>query len=627
MKIKHKLIAAFLGVVLIPIITIIFINQSAMDQAITRDYQEKGKGDLQNLMHVAFPKLVGSTVNYINFMAMDANMVKAAYYANGLNSPKDLMELLTRYQTDLGLSFIELTDEKGKITFSTVDGRVGLKLAEDEAAKAGEELKEAEFTVYPYFGKYVISTAVNVVRKGKLIGMLHGGYVLDEALLKDVTNAAEIMLIDLDGTVVTSTGTQPSTLDFLQESDENGFGFHKEQTGAVPYTYSSHSLVIFDGQHDHEVGTLVLAQNAQAMADNIAAARNKILFVGVLFIAIACGIGFFVTKTIVDPLERVKNMIRDIAEGEGDLTQRIEISANDEIGELATWFNRFVDNLQSMVRDIGNIAKPLASSAEEMANIAVNTGDTINYQQSSVTTVATAMNEMVATVQETSNSAQLASNSTEDADHQVGKGREVVATTISSIEELAGGVERSAEVIQKVNQDTESVATVLDVIKGVAEQTNLLALNAAIEAARAGEQGRGFAVVADEVRTLAQRTQKSTEEIQAIIERLQRGVSEAVSAMGQSKDRANHSVDQAQLANEAFSEISSAVASVTDMVTQIASAAEQQTAVAEDINEDVNKISQAADQTSEGASQTTHCSEQLSEYAAKLQATVKQFKV
>ncbi len=598
-----------------------------MDQAITRDYQEKGKGDLQNLMHVTFPNLVGSTVNYLNFMAMDANMVKAAYYANGLNTPKDLMEMLTRYQADLGLAFIELTDKEGKITYSTVEGRAGNMLDTAEIARANDQMREAEFTVYPYFGKYVISTAVTVVRKGKVIGLLHGGYVLDEALLEDVTNGAELMLIDVDGTVVTSTGSQPSTLEFLNETDEDGFGFHKEQTNDVPYTYSSHTLVIFDGQHEHEVGTLVLAQNAQEMADNIAAARNIIIIVGVLFIAIACGIGFFVTKTIVDPLERVKNMIRDIAEGEGDLTQRIKASANDEIGELATWFNRFVDNLQSMVRDIGNIAKPLASSAEEMANIATNTGESINFQQSSVTTVATAMNEMVATVQETANSAQLASDSADVADHQVGTGREVVAATIKSIETLASGVEKSGQVILTVNHDTESVATVLDVIKGIAEQTNLLALNAAIEAARAGEQGRGFSVVADEVRTLAQRTQESTAEIQTIIERLQSGVADAVSAMGQGKEQANHSVEQAQVANEAFTEISNAVASVTDMVSQIASAAEEQTAVAEGINEDVTKISQAADQTADGATQTTHCSEQLSEYAAKLQATVKQFKV
>ncbi len=641
MKIKHKLIAAFLAVVLIPIIAIIFVNQSAMDEAITHDYQVKGQSDLENFTHFALPKLADATVNYINFMALDSNIIKASYYANTLNTADDIKTALAKFQQQLGLSFIEITDESGKVTFSSIESRAGTRLSNALISNAESDTKQVEFVIDPGFNQYTITTAATILRKGKSIGLIHGGYVLDEGLLNEVTDGKEVMLLDEKGKNITSTGTVASTLEFTRQafndtvsacrSDVNNeackepeFGFYRSHVNGIPYIFSSRPVSLSSGVPQ---ASIVMAQNAQEMEDKLSAARNTIIFIGFLFISIACAVGFFVTKTIVDPLERVKNMIRDIAEGEGDLTQRIKTSANDEIGELATWFNRFVDNLQNMVRDIGNIAKPLASSAEEMANIAANTGENIGFQQSSVSTVAAAMNEMVATVQETANSALHVSDSTGDADRQVGKGREVVTTTITSIEALASGVERSAEVIQKVNHDTASMATVLDVIKGVAEQTNLLALNAAIEAARAGEQGRGFAVVADEVRTLAQRTQESTAEIQAIIEHLQRGVADAVSAMEQGKDQATRSVEQAQVANEAFTEISNAVASVADMVSQIASAAEQQTAVAEGINEDVTKISQAANQTAEGATQTTCCSEQLSDYATKLQSTVNRFKV
>jgi len=268
----------------------------------------------------------------------------------------------------------------------------------------------------------------------------------------------------------------------------------------------------------------------------------------------------------------------------------------------------------------------LATASEEMSAITQQTSNNVNQQFSEIDQVATAINEMTATVQEVARNATSAAQAALRANEHSTQGKRVVEATMESISDLSNELQNVANVINTLSKNSEDIGTVIDVIKGIAEQTNLLALNAAIEAARAGEQGRGFAVVADEVRTLASRTQKSTGEIETMIEQLQKAAQQAVQAVNTSRDKSQQSVDHAASAGDSLSTITQSVTEINDMNTLIASAAEEQSAVTEDINKNIVTIRVAAEQTTQGAEQTTVSSEELSKLAAELQELVVQFK-
>ncbi|WP_455203429.1 methyl-accepting chemotaxis protein [Kaarinaea lacus] len=330
---------------------------------------------------------------------------------------------------------------------------------------------------------------------------------------------------------------------------------------------------------------------------------------------------------IIKPVETITERIKDIAEGEGDLTKKLDASKRNEIGELAHWFNTFTDKIQLVVQEVVSATKSVNEAVVQMTKVTADTNNAMQRQQIQTEQVATAMNEMSATVAEVSKNAATASEEVKNSSAQANTGKQVVTQTIDSISNVATEVERAAEVIQVLEQDSENIGKVLDVIRNIAEQTNLLALNAAIEAARAGEQGRGFAVVADEVRTLASRTQESTQEIQTMIERLQTGAQEAVNVMDVGRSQVEASVDQAMNAGAALDSITTAVGTIADMSMQIASAAEQQSVVAEQINENVVVINESAQQTSQSTQLAASCSTELSGQVAKLQQLVSRFQV
>jgi methyl-accepting chemotaxis protein len=330
---------------------------------------------------------------------------------------------------------------------------------------------------------------------------------------------------------------------------------------------------------------------------------------------------------IVKPLNETSTLINGLAQGGGDLTVTLPVKSDDEIGQLSKAVNNFVNSLKSMIESIASEVNNLITSSSDLRDFSSEQSMRSETQRNETTQVATAIEEMTATVQEVARNASSAANAAGEADEAAGKGKDVVSGTVSSINSLASEVENAADVIDKLRQDSENIGTVLDVIKGIAEQTNLLALNAAIEAARAGEQGRGFAVVADEVRTLASRTQESTQEIQEMIERLQSRSSDAVNVMEQGRQRAEKTVNQAALAGESLDSITAAVASINEMNTLIAAAAEEQSAVSEEINKNVVNINDLADDSVNGAQKTTSESEALAALAQRLQDLVSQFRV
>ena len=311
----------------------------------------------------------------------------------------------------------------------------------------------------------------------------------------------------------------------------------------------------------------------------------------------------------------------------GDMTARFKVQSRDELGELGQVFNETVAKIRELIERVGQTVGEVERQATRVETVSGESNQTVSEQRGQIEQVATAMNEMSATAQEVATSAEAAVGSAQSVNDETVSGRSLVEAQVAGIGRLAAEIEQSVEVINQLASDSKAISQVLDVIKGVAEQTNLLALNAAIEAARAGEQGRGFAVVADEVRSLARRTQRSTEEIEQMIGRLQGGVGAAVKTMHSSHSMAEDTVSQSAQVQQALENILGAVGLIVDQNQQIAAAAEEQTAVAHDIDRNIVAINEAGQRTAEGAGHTEQASRELSELVGRLQQLIGAFRV
>ncbi|MBV4505697.1 methyl-accepting chemotaxis protein [Pseudomonas sp. BW13M1] len=330
---------------------------------------------------------------------------------------------------------------------------------------------------------------------------------------------------------------------------------------------------------------------------------------------------------IARPLKQMVSMLDDIAQGEGDLTRRLQSDRADELGAIATGFNTFLAKLQAMISQVVSSVQKVSDSSEHTADIAIRTNQGVHKQMAEIDQVATAVHEMTATAQDVARNATQAAQAASEADRAANQGLDIVRDTSHSISELATEIGRAVTVVQDLARDSENINAILVTIRAIAEQTNLLALNAAIEAARAGEQGRGFAVVADEVRNLAQKTQQATQEIQQMIQQLQLGTREVVKVMEDSQGKTDISVQQASRAAESLASITQAVSVINDMNTQIASAAEEQSAVAEDINRNVINIGQVAGEVAGGADESSQASAELTKLAEQQRRLINQFRV
>nr|WP_256930736.1 methyl-accepting chemotaxis protein [Pseudomonas sp. ABC1] len=376
-----------------------------------------------------------------------------------------------------------------------------------------------------------------------------------------------------------------------------------------------------------------LSSQYQASAQTLYDAAEKrfmtLLYslVGALLVALV--VVFCMARTTISGIVRGVWAVERAAEelAEGNLQARVRYDGGDEIGLIAKAFNEMAMRFQNTVQELAAAVEQLAAAATQTATVSAQTGSGIARQQLETDQVATAMHEMSATVQDVAGNAASAAHAASEADQQAISGRAVVAQTVSAIESLAEEVDRASQVIHELEQDSVNISSVVDVIRSIAEQTNLLALNAAIEAARAGEQGRGFAVVADEVRTLASRTQQSTSEIQSMIEKLQAGAANAVSVMDSSRSKAQVGKEQVSTAGHMLDQITASVTTINDMNAMIASAAEEQSAVAEEINRNVTNVSQIAEETSEASRQNVQTSKELSQLAGNLQRLVKMFRL
>ncbi len=363
-------------------------------------------------------------------------------------------------------------------------------------------------------------------------------------------------------------------------------------------------------------------QTIAASKDDLALSVTLLV---VVFILTAIVIVLFINTQVVRPTVKIQNLLAKIADG--DLSQMMEIQTRDEFGRIATSVNQVQKNLGDVVRRLVSVADQVNGSSEEVSRITESNLQALSSQREEMEMVATAMNQMTMTIHEVAKNATETSQQAKDADHLAGQGNQKVSEVIGAISQLSVEIQGLAGEVQALEADSTEIGSVVDVIHNIAEQTNLLALNAAIEAARAGEQGRGFAVVADEVRTLADKTRKSTQDIQAMIERLQLGTRKAASAMQQGTENVESTVVLAEEAGTALGQITQGINIISGANIQIASAAEEQGAVAEEINRNIVSVNNLSIQVHESGTATSDSTRKLAELSNEMVELSAHFKL
>ncbi|WP_319783282.1 methyl-accepting chemotaxis protein [Oceanisphaera sp. IT1-181] len=478
----------------------------------------------------------------------------------------------------------------------------------------------------------VVTLAEPVRPYGQVSGVIAGDIGISQ-LIKDV-NAIKLpakgyaMMLSNDGTII-AYKDESMILQSATRIDDNITVANQNnwlQSGHLHKVLfkDEHKLVYSQAVSGTDWQLLMVLDQAALEAPLTPMLLQQLGIAALVVIAAAVLISLLV-QWLLAPLLRVSQALEQIASGRGDLTRRIDIQSQDEVGMLATNFNRFVASQAELIGQIRSQAEYLGSNAEQASVRANQTVTELGRQQEEVTMVATAVTEMASATQEIANNAEQTATAAQQSSNSTAHGKQQVNKTRDSIQSLSREMIQAAEVIQRLDLHARDISSVLSTIQGIADQTNLLALNAAIEAARAGEQGRGFAVVADEVRVLSQRTHASTEEIQETITNLQKATKEAVKLMETSRNLAELSVEDAEAAADALTEITTAVSLISDMASQIATAAEEQSQVTGEITQNTTAIKDVADELAEEASQSLAQSKDLHEQAGKLNGLVSAF--
>ncbi|WP_334012825.1 methyl-accepting chemotaxis protein [Alteromonas sp. S167] len=544
------------------------------------------------------------------------------------------------------------------------EGRVGVDTDGPNAGNPNEgyfATKRPWFTTAVSQGKlYVTPPAVDsqdgsvsavvqapVYQNGKLLGV--GGV---DILISTVGKVVDTIRYENQGTAFLLDENQ-NIVYFPKQSVElplssaisnfdNAFndtqGFNKlasaisaNSSGIIPVVWKGEEYVaVFEHaaldtpQMNWSLGILIPASIINTPINTAITTATVVAFVIIGLIAL---ITYIASAKVTKPLAEMRSAMAEIARGDGDLTKRLEVKSNDEIGALAVEFNTFTDKLRDLLKDTALSTKAVSDAADHLRDVSHATSQEINQERSQVDNVSTAVTQMAATVDEISQNAAQSSTAATKADELVQSGSAQIQEAMTEIRALADSIQEGVDVVSGLSKESDNIGAVVDVINSIAEQTNLLALNAAIEAARAGEQGRGFAVVADEVRSLASRTQESTTDIGRMVERLQSMAEQTDQVMQAGKLRSESGVEKTEKVVVTLQDITESIGQVHEQSTHIALATEQQTEVAQDINESLVAITSLSDRTSQHAEELAVEATQLSAVSTDLKELVGQFRI